>query len=81
VFNFLVRRVIASGFMLVGSLIAISNVSDLLPGGTTLVNGVPSDDLVFRWVAVLLPALVALLGFALFRVQPYSPQSVEHDDV
>jgi len=30
---------------------------------------------------VLLPALVALLGFALFRVQPYSPQSVEHDDV
>lgn len=79
VVNFLARRVVGPGFVVVGTLLAGDNLSGLLPGGTTLVEGVPSDDLVLRWVAVFFPALVAVLGLALFRAKPYLPKS-DHDD-
>ena len=74
VFNFGARRVVASGLIVVGTVLAIYNAPGLLPGGTTLVQGVPSDDLVFRWAVVLLPAAMALFGVALFRAKPYSPR-------
>ncbi len=69
IFNFLVRRVIAIFFVVIG----LVNLSSLLPGGTINVSGSPSDDIVFRLVAVLLPIVVAALGVVLYRVAPFDP--------
>jgi hypothetical protein len=75
VFNFLVRRVMAVVFAIGGFILACTSVPAMFPGGTINVDGVPSDDLVFRWVAVVLPMVVAALGVALFRVKPFLPLS------
>jgi hypothetical protein len=72
-FNFLVRRVVAVGFVVVGSILAVVNLPSLLPGGTIHVDGSPSSDIVLRVVAVLLPIVVAALGVALYRVAPFVP--------
>lgn len=72
-FNFLARRVIAVGFVVGGSVLAGYGVSNVLPGGTVLVNGIPSDDLVFRWVTFLLPLLFVPFGIALFKAAPFLP--------
>ena len=72
-FNFFARRIIAIGFIVVGLVLALYSIPYVLPGGTVLVDGVPSDDLIFRWFAVLFPLVIALLGAALYRVQPYVP--------
>jgi hypothetical protein len=73
-FNFLVRRVVAFGFIAIGLLVAASGVNGLFPGGSVQVNGVPSDDLVLRVALVLLPLLVVVLGVALYRVKPFEPR-------
>jgi hypothetical protein len=75
IFNFLARRIVALGFVFVGLIVAMANVQSALPGGTINVNGVPSDDLVFRLAAVFLPSLVSGLGVALFFVTPFKPSS------
>jgi hypothetical protein len=72
-FNFLVRRIVALGFVAVGLILTLYGLPNLLPGGTILVDGISSDDLVLRWVSVLLPLVLALFGVALFRIQPYVP--------
>lgn len=72
-FNFLARRVIGPAFVVVGLIVAAFGVKSILPGGTVLVDGVPTDDLVFRWLVFLLPLLVSLLGVALFKVAPFTP--------
>jgi uncharacterized BrkB/YihY/UPF0761 family membrane protein len=72
-FNLLTRRLMAFSFILGGLVLAIYGVPSVLPGGTVLVEGVPSDDLVFRWLVVLLPLLVVFLGIALYRVAPFVP--------
>lgn len=54
-------------------MLAIYGIPNLLPGGTVHVDGIPSDDLVFRWVSVLLPLLVVVLGIALFKAAPFVP--------
>ncbi len=46
---------------------AVISVSNILPGGTVLVDGIPSDDLVFRWVTFLLPLILVPFGVALFK--------------
>jgi hypothetical protein len=71
--NFLVRRVVATGFVAVGLLVAATGLPGLLPGGSVQVNGAPSDDMVLRVAVVLLPLLVSALGLALYRVRPYEP--------
>ena len=53
---------------------AVLAVSNILQGGTVLVNGIPSDDLIFRYVTFLLPLLLVPIGIALFRVAPFVPQ-------
>lgn len=73
-FNFFVRRVMASAFIVGGLVLCFENLPDMLPGGTVLVDGVPSSDLVFRGVATFFPLLVSYLGFLLYRVKPYFPQ-------
>jgi len=73
ILNFLVRRVLAVAFAVGGVVVAVANIGAVLPGGTTGVNGAPSTDLVFRWSAVLLPLVVAALGVALYRVEPFTP--------
>jgi H+/Cl- antiporter ClcA len=73
IFNFLVRRVIAVGFVVVGFVIGLVNLNSLLPGGTIKVGGSPSSDIVFRLAAVLLPIVVTALGVMLYRVAPFSP--------
>jgi hypothetical protein len=73
IFNFLVRRIVAVGFVAVGLILTLYGLPSLLPGGIVLVDGVPSDNLVLRWVAVILPLVLALFGIALFRAQPYVP--------
>lgn len=78
IFNFLVRRVVATGFVAGGLVVALRSVGSLLPGGTINVNGVPSDDFVFRLFAVLLPLIVSVLGVALYRAKPFSPSTKPH---
>jgi hypothetical protein len=75
VFNFMVRRVVAVGFVVVGGLIAISNVPSLVdPDGTVLVNGQPQSDLFYRIFVVVLPAVIAVLGVLLYRSAPFAPK-------
>ena len=73
ILNFVVRRVVALGFIAIGLLVAASGAPGLLPGGSVQMNGAPSDDLVLRMAFVLLPLLVAVLGVALYRVKPFRP--------
>lgn len=73
VFNFTVRRVVATCFMVVGLIIAIVNVGVVLPGGTINVNGVPSTDIVLRIFSFAMPLFVAAFGIALFRAPPFAP--------
>lgn len=73
-FNFLTRRVLAFSFVVGGLVMAVFGVSNILPGGAVLVNSIPSDDLVFRWVTFLLPLLLVLFGVALFKVAPFVPR-------
>jgi hypothetical protein len=72
-FNFLTRRVMAVGFVVAGAVLAGFGVPNILPGGMVLVNGIPSDDLVFRWVSFLLPLIFVPFGIALFKVAPFVP--------
>lgn len=74
VFNLSVRRFIAIGFVVIGLVLTLFGIPSVLPGGTVLVNGVPSDDLVLRWIVLLLPLVVVLLDIALYRAQPYVPR-------
>ena len=74
-FNFMVRRVVAVGFVVVGSLIALSGILALIdPTGTVLVNGVPQADLLYRIFGVLLPGVIAILGVLLYRAPPFEPR-------
>ena len=74
-FNFLVRRVVAVGFVAVGLVLCLWFFPSLIdPNGTIPVNGVPQSDLFYRLVAVVLPALVAGLGVLLFRLRAWYPQ-------
>jgi hypothetical protein len=72
-FNFLVRRVIAVGFIVGGALVGFSYLGALLPGGTIVVDGSPNDDLVLRIAVVGFPFLLSALGVALFRAKPFNP--------
>lgn len=72
-FNFLVRRVVASVFVVGGCIITAADAPALLPGGTILVNGVSTDDLIVRLVSVGMPLLMAILGLALYRAKPFVP--------
>jgi hypothetical protein len=77
-FNFMVRRVVAVGFALVGSLIAISAIPALLdPNGTIPVNGVPEHDIFYRLFAFLLPAIIAVFGVLMYRAKPFTPPGQE----
>ena len=78
-FNFIVRRVVASAFVVVGCFVAAANTPALLPGGTIPVNGVPTDDLVFRLASVGMPLLAAILGAALFRAKPFVPPGFNNE--
>lgn len=75
IFNFLVRRFMAVAFAIGGFILACTSVPAIFPGGTIIVDGVPSGDLFFRWIAIVLPMVVATLGVALYRVKPFSPMS------
>lgn len=75
-FNFFVRRIIAPAFIVGGSIIFIVSFPIILPGGTVLVDGQPSSDLVFRCFAVFFPLIVVLLGILIYRTKPYFPNSV-----
>jgi hypothetical protein len=68
--SFLVRRVIAPGFIIIGSIVAIYDTRYLMPGATIPVNGVPSDDLIYRIVSVVVPLLVLGVGILLYRAPP-----------
>jgi hypothetical protein len=71
-FNFMVRRVLAVWLVFVGSIMCVYFLPSLLdPKGTIPVNGVPESDVVYRLFAVLMPALMAVLGVLLYRVRPY----------
>lgn len=72
---FLIRRVVAPGFVLFGSLLTLVNLPSLAPGATIEFNGVPTDDLVIRSISVLMPLVVAILGVMLYRAKPPSDLS------
>ena len=73
-FNFLTRRVMALSFIFGGIIMTMLSLPSILPGGTVMVDGNPSDDLVLRWFVFLLPLVVVLLGIALYRVAPFEPR-------
>jgi hypothetical protein len=74
VFNFMIRRVVAVGFMVVGVILVVTWLPSLLdPNGSIPVNGIPDHDLGMRLFGVVLPAIVAVLGVLLFRSKPYDP--------
>ena len=74
IFNFLVRRVVAVGFVVGGLVVGLVNLPALLPGGIVNVGGSPSSDIAIRLVAVILPMVVGALGVALYRVAPFDPR-------
>jgi len=79
-FNFLVRRVVGVAFIIGGSVVALSWLPALLsPHGTIPVNGVEESDLFYRAFAVVLPALMAVLGVFLYRVKPFVPPGHDHE--
>jgi hypothetical protein len=71
VLNALVRRVLAPGFIIVGTILTLYGVRYLMPGATINVNGVPSDDLLMRIVGVAMPLSAVALGVLLFRAKPF----------
>ena len=74
-FNFMVRRVVAVGFVVAGTILCLYFLPSLVdPKGTIPVNGVPESDVVYRLFAVLVSALVAGLGVLLYRARPWYPQ-------
>jgi phosphoribosylcarboxyaminoimidazole (NCAIR) mutase len=63
VFNLMVRRVVAVGFVIVGLIGALSSLPALIdPNSSIPVNGVPDRDIVYRVIAVTLPAVMAVFG-------------------
>lgn len=72
--NFLARRVVAVSFIVGGTVMGMIGSGYLLPGATVLVDGSPSDDLVMRLFAALMPWVVMGLGVLLYRVAPYYPK-------
>lgn len=75
-FNFLVRRVIAVGFILGGAILFIYGLVNILPGGTVQFNGQSTDDLFLRFFSALFPLIVVMLGIFLFRANPFYPSSI-----
>jgi hypothetical protein len=80
-FNFMVRRVVAVGFMFAGSIFALLNAPALLPGGMTHLNGEPTTDIVLRCFSFFMPLIVVALGIALFRVKPFYPKGHQESNV
>ena len=76
VFNLLSK--VAGFAFLVGGFIVGSYFLPSLVGssGAVNVNRVPSSDLVYLLLAVLLPYMVAVLGFFLIRARPYYPKGI-----
>ncbi|WP_374582849.1 hypothetical protein [Pseudoduganella sp.] len=72
-FNFIVRRIMSVAFAVGGLIMAVASFPYILPGGTIDIDGVPSDDLVFRWTAFMLPLIIAAFGVALYRAKPFNP--------
>ncbi len=80
-FNFLIRRVVAVSFVVLGLIIGLSHVPALIdPNGTILWNGEPSSDIVIRTFAVLMPLVLAVLGVLLFRARPWYPPALRSPD-
>jgi len=70
----LLRKVVGWAF-LVGGLVVGSYflVGAFSPGSAVNVNGVPSTDLGNRLLTVLLPYVMAVLGWLIVRAKPYYP--------
>ena len=75
IFNFLVRRVVAVGFIVVGLAVGLMSLPALLPGGTVNIDGSPTSDIALRLVSVFLPLVVGALGVALYRAVPFDPST------
>jgi hypothetical protein len=71
--NFLIRRIVAVGFVFGGIVLFVYGVPSILPGGIVQFNGQPTDDMVFRIFSALFPLVVVVLGIFLFRAKPYYP--------
>jgi hypothetical protein len=73
-FNFLVRRVVAVGFVVIGSIVGLSGLPALLdPSAAVLWNGEPTTDLVIKAFGVVMPLVAAILGVLLFRAPAWYP--------
>jgi hypothetical protein len=74
VFNFMVRRVVAVMFVIVGLIGALSSLPALFnPNGFIPVNGIPDRDIVYRIIAFALPAVMAVFGVLIYRAKPFEP--------
>ena len=73
-FNFLARRVVATCFLFGGLVVAGSNITAVLPGGTISVDGYLSSDILLRIAVVVVPLFMAVVGVLLFRSKPYYPE-------
>lgn len=78
VFNFVVRRVVAVVFVIVGSIGALSSLPALFnPNGSIPVNGPPDRDIVYRIIAFVLPGVMAVFGVLIYRAKPFVPPGVK----
>jgi hypothetical protein len=74
--NFMVRRVIAVLFIVVGSIVALSFLPALVtPDGSVLVNGVSQSGLGYRILAVAFPLAFVVVGVLLYMAPPFKPPS------
>jgi hypothetical protein len=74
VFNFMMRRVVAVMFVIVGTIGALSSLPALFnPDGSVPLNRIPDRDIVYRIIAFALPAVIAVFGVLIYRAKPFEP--------
>jgi len=75
-FSFLARRIGGPAFAIGGAFLSLSSIDILLPGGTVMMDGVPTDDIVLRAFAVLFPGVIAVLGVAMSLSKPITHENL-----
>lgn len=68
----------ASAFIVGGLIVFIEGIPDSLLGGTIIIDGQSTDDIVLRLFATLFPLVLVVLGIFLFRAKPYYPSHILH---
>ena len=66
----IITRAVSVGFAGIGGLLGLANLRYLFPGATMMWNGKPTDDLLLRVIACVLPFVMSVLGVLMYRAHP-----------